>query len=723
MNTLLKRSAALIALATLCLCTGVALAHNDVVRNPNIQVPGKPLVEDMRLNYLAEGFEDAVPPAGWFGMSSGASTTWEQTSQAANSGASSAAVFYGDQGAFQDEWLVLPAIDLSGATAPELEFYEMESYWADYGLRHHIMVSTTSQTDPGTFTSLIIWTPGDHTIGSSYGEPTLVDLSSLAGEPVVYLAFRYEGDWADDWLIDDIRIFEPSDHDVAAVNALPVGHVDDGVALTPQGVVKNVGLNEETFNVLYEIFDEGSLVYSELSIVENLAMGAETTVNFPDFTPDAGLYYTTVFNTQLEGDEELSNDSFTAGFDTYLLGHVPMMFLFTNSGCGPCVQANVAWDAYMETAGNTVALMRIHTWWPNPADIMFTANEEQCTAYTNEYGVSGVPDMWLDGLTGLGSDGPASVTAADAARFDASPMTVTPYYWDMGLNQLHVEVDVTGTLPDTDYRLVCCITEDNINHSGGNGEPVHMQAFRRAYPAMEGMPVTLNPGLNTFQVDMPLEAGWVFDELRATVYIQDRGSAAYRDIIESGTEFLGNLDDLTPVAVSGFDLTATPGQVAIVWNCSEAGAEFRLTRVIDDASSELPFSADLEGRYRASDEVNESGLREYRLQARMAGEDWMLVRSDNVQASAPVLRSHIANNYPNPFNPKTDIRFSVAESGLVRLSVFDLQGRQVATLFEGVKEAGDHVVSWDAQGQGSGLYFVQLTGQGFNDSKKIVLTK
>jgi hypothetical protein len=722
MNTLLRRSAALIALAALCMCTGVALAHNDVVRNPNIQVPGQPIAEDLRLNYLSESFEDAVPPAGWHIMSSGASSTWVQTTQAANSGAASAAVFYGDPGAFQDEWLVLPALDLSGATAPGLEFFEMEAYWSGYGLRHHIMVSTTSQTDPGSFSSLITWTPGDHTIGSSFDEPTLVDLTSLAGESVVYLAFRYEGDWADDWLIDDVRVFEPSDHDVAAINALPIGHVDDGVALVPQGVVKNVGLNTESFDALYEIFDAGSLVYSETGYVSGLAMGAEATVDFPAFTPASGLFYTTVFSTQLAGDEDTSNDSFTAGFDTYLLGHVPLMFLFTNSGCGPCVQANVAWDDYMETAGNTVALMRVHTWWPNPSDIMFTANEEQCTAYTEEYGVSGVPDMWLDGLTGLGFDGPGSVAAADAARFEPSPMTVTPVFWDMGLQQVMVEVDVAGTLPDSDYRLVACITEDNIVHSGGNGEPIHMQAFRRAYPALEGMPIDVTPGLHTYVVEMPLEE-WVYDELRVTAYVQDRGSAAPRDIIESGTDFLGNIDDVTPVAVSGFDLTATPGQVAIVWNCSEAGAEFRLTRVIDGASSELSFSADTAGRYQASDEVSESGLREYRLQGRLAGEDWMLIRSDNVQASAPVLRSHIANNYPNPFNPKTDIRFSVAESGLVRLSVFDLQGRQVATLFEGVKEPGDHVVSWDAQGQGSGIYFVQLTGQGFSDSRKVVLTK
>ena len=721
MNSLLKRTAALLAVVAICACSGAALAHDEYVPNPDLQVPGKPLVEDLRLNYLAEGFEGDFLPAGWSSMTSGASTPWEQTSQAANSGSFSAAVFYGPQGAFQDEWLITPAIDLSAASACFLEFYEMQAWWDGYGLRHYIMVSTTVSDDPGAFTPAITWTPANHPIGGGFGDPTFVDLSAFIGNGTVYFAFRYEGDYADDWYIDDLRFYEPSAHDVAAVNALPLGHAEGGVALTPQGVVKNVGLNAESFDVLYEIFDGGNQVYSETGSVSGLAPDAEATVDFPSFTPAEGFYYTTVVTTQLAGDEDASNDSFTGGFDSYLLGHVPMTFLFTNSGCGPCVPANQAWDAYTETSGNTVALMRIHAWWPNPNDIMYLANVGQCTAYINEYGVGGVPDMWLDGLTGMGWDGPASVAAADAARFDASPMTVTPVFWNTADHRLTVEIDVAGTLPDSDYRLFCCITEDNIVHNGGNGEPIHMQAFRYTYPDLNGTVIDVSPGLHSYTVDMPLDGGWAYGELRATVYVQDRGNANFRDIIESGTDFLGNIDDVTPVTVSSFDVAATPGNVFVAWESMDDSAEFRLLRVADGASTEIPFVAD-QGRYTASDAVSE-GAYTYQLHGRLAGEGWMLLRSENVQVDAALLRTAIAGNYPNPFNPKTDIRFTVAETGVVRLGVFDLQGRLVEILYEGVKEAGSHSVDWDAASQSSGIYFVQIQGAGVSHSKKIVLTK
>ncbi len=722
MNSLLKRSAALMALVALCLCTGSALAHDEYVPNPDLKATYTPLKIDNRLSYLTEGFEGAFLPAGWHSMTSGAATPWEQTDTAANTGQYSAAVFYGPQGAFQDEWLVTPALDLSAASACYLDFFEAANWWDGYGLRHSIMVSTTSQTDPAAFTPAIIWTPAGHPIGSTFQEAN-VDLSAYIGNSTVYFAFRYEGDWADDWFIDDVRFYEPSAHDVAAIEALPIGHTDGGVPMTPQGVVKNVGLNAESFDVQYEIFDGGTLVYSETANVAGLAVDAEATVDFPDYTPTEGLYYTTVVTTLLAGDEDTSNDSFTGGFDTYLLGHVPMVFLFTNSGCGPCVAPNQAWDAAMPGLGNTVALMRIHAWWPNPNDIMYTANTMQNDAYINEFGVGGVPDIWLDGSTGFGTSGPNSIAAAEAARLDPSPMSVTPVLWNMATDQLTVEVEIFGALPDSDYRLVSCITEDNIVHSGGNGEPIHNQAFRYAYPDYDGMPIDVTPGTYTYVIDMPLDAGWVFSELRGTVYVQDRGQVAFRDIIESGTDFLANINDVTPVAVSNFDVAATPGSVEIGWTSADTNAEFRLTRVVDGMSSQVEFDAGAEGRYTASDAVSESGQREYLLHGRLAGEEWMLMRSENVQASAQVVASRIAGNFPNPFNPKTTIRFAVAETGVVKLTAFDLQGRLVAEIFEGVKDAGEHEVNWDASDLGSGVYFVKMIGENFESTRKVVLTK
>jgi flagellar hook assembly protein FlgD len=70
-------------------------------------------------------------------------------------------------------------------------------------------------------------------------------------------------------------------------------------------------------------------------------------------------------------------------------------------------------------------------------------------------------------------------------------------------------------------------------------------------------------------------------------------------------------------------------------------------------------------------------------------------------------------NYPNPFNPSTTIRFDVPQSGLVNLTIYDLNGRRIATLVDENMAAGSHQVSWngrDASGisVASGVYIYRL---------------
>jgi len=69
----------------------------------------------------------------------------------------------------------------------------------------------------------------------------------------------------------------------------------------------------------------------------------------------------------------------------------------------------------------------------------------------------------------------------------------------------------------------------------------------------------------------------------------------------------------------------------------------------------------------------------------------------------------LSSNYPNPFNPTTRIDFSVPTSGATQLAVFDLLGREVATLFRGPVQPGQHYqVTFDGTGLPSGLYLYRL---------------
>ncbi len=84
---------------------------------------------------------------------------------------------------------------------------------------------------------------------------------------------------------------------------------------------------------------------------------------------------------------------------------------------------------------------------------------------------------------------------------------------------------------------------------------------------------------------------------------------------------------------------------------------------------------------------------------------------------------------PNPFNPVTSIDYDVPEGGgLMDISVFDVAGRLVTTLYSGHHESGTHSVTWngrDDRGRdvASGIYFVRLVAEEFQASSKMVLLK
>jgi hypothetical protein len=83
----------------------------------------------------------------------------------------------------------------------------------------------------------------------------------------------------------------------------------------------------------------------------------------------------------------------------------------------------------------------------------------------------------------------------------------------------------------------------------------------------------------------------------------------------------------------------------------------------------------------------------------------------------------LQQNYPNPFNPVTRIGYDLPEGGRVTLKVFDLLGREVATLVDGDQEAGRKSVTWNAAGAGSGVYFYRLTAGSYSETRHLMLTR
>ena len=83
----------------------------------------------------------------------------------------------------------------------------------------------------------------------------------------------------------------------------------------------------------------------------------------------------------------------------------------------------------------------------------------------------------------------------------------------------------------------------------------------------------------------------------------------------------------------------------------------------------------------------------------------------------------LKQNYPNPFNPSTQIKFSIVNNERISFKVYDILGKEVATLVNEVKPAGDYNIRFDASRLASGVYIYQIKAGSFIKSHKMILLK
>ena len=246
----------------------------------------------------------------------------------------------------------------------------------------------------------------------------------------------------------------------------------------------------------------------------------------------------------------------------------------------------------------------------------------------------------------------------------------------------------------------------------------------------------------------------LFDDLsdpRAFLSTGRPGGVRITDVSAIGDSISFTLTWPLAAVVDSAVVTALPGDsVKIEW---AAAAQFRCKGFevqsapvdSDDAFLTLPGSfvpgagTTAGSRKYSFVDRSASGAEYYRLQitdtsgAIGYSRSSKVLRVTGIKNGIPPGSFSLEQNYPNPFNPKTKIRFSVpTQSGRdgqvsgssdVKLTVFDILGREVAVLVNERKAAGDYEVSFDAAGLASGVYVYRLTAGPFVTSRSMVLVK
>jgi hypothetical protein len=114
--------------------------------------------------------------------------------------------------------------------------------------------------------------------------------------------------------------------------------------------------------------------------------------------------------------------------------------------------------------------------------------------------------------------------------------------------------------------------------------------------------------------------------------------------------------------------------------------------------------------------------------AKQNGESWTLAPEDASALPEVPPTYSLSSNYPNPFNPSTQIRYGLPKAGNVTLTIHNVLGQEVARIVDEAQPEGYHEVRWDGTNQtgtgvGTGIYFYRLRAGDFSETRRMLLVK
>ncbi len=213
------------------------------------------------------------------------------------------------------------------------------------------------------------------------------------------------------------------------------------------------------------------------------------------------------------------------------------------------------------------------------------------------------------------------------------------------------------------------------------------------------------------------------------------------EVHSEGMQAIGSNDDsLIPVELMSFSAHSREGLVVLRWATATETENlgFNIYRSVQKNGD---FERINETVIRGAGTSAREQRYEYIDTAVSAGQTYFYKLADvdyngNLTFHGPVSitvdvlpeKMSLEQNFPNPFNPSTTIRYELAKSGAVQLSIFNLAGQEIRRLVSGVQEAGAHAVVWDGLDDNgiqaaSGVYIYRLISQGQRTEKKLILTR
>lgn len=156
--------------------------------------------------------------------------------------------------------------------------------------------------------------------------------------------------------------------------------------------------------------------------------------------------------------------------------------------------------------------------------------------------------------------------------------------------------------------------------------------------------------------------------------------------------------------------SASPGLESVTVTASDSPPWLRL-KPGNRTIAQIPDKGIASATFSLSVERSAPIGQEHRLSLKVSTASGMSWKKEILISITPPASFELLQNYPNPFNPATTIEYLLPAESKVSIRVFDLLGREVATLANGRQGAGQHNVSWDGSRQASGMYVYELLAE------------
>jgi subtilisin family serine protease len=266
----------------------------------------------------------------------------------------------------------------------------------------------------------------------------------------------------------------------------------------------------------------------------------------------------------------------------------------------------------------------------------------------------------------------------------------------------------------------------------GSGVYVARSSSPTSYGTSSGTsfscPILAGAAALVLSVDPTLTPMEILDLLRQTASRSSNPDNLY------GWGIINTLDAIelipVPVEITLFSGSYVNGSVQLEWiTATETNnSGFEVQKRYEGTSFEkIGFvagsgSTTVETHYSFTDEHNLVGRIYYRLKQIDFNGGYTF--SNEIMIEVLNLTDYqLFQNYPNPFNPSTSIKYSVPAQSKIKISLYDIIGHEVTTLFEGIRESGVYNINLTADNLPSGVYFVSMTAENFSKAIKITLMK